>query len=714
MSLDSSSHSGHDARVGAALDEFLSLRQRGESISRSEWLRAHPDIADELARHLDILGLISPIDDPIETLLRRGVLQRSADGGCLAEVGLYRITGVLGQGGMGIVLDARHATLNRRVALKFLHPERIGDASAIARFVAEANSQDKLSHPNIVTLIDVFESAGVPVLVMEFVAGCSLDQRIRKEPLSLAAVRSIFTQVMQALEHAHGERVIHRDIKPGNILLSDPLGAAPQAKLADFGLARAETTSGPATNLTATYQIVGTAEYMAPEQVAGGAIDSRVDLYAAGVVLKKLIECANECRQRRALAALARDLTARDPDDRPPSATAVLRRLRGTRCVPAWAQLALTGAGAAAVIASISLASRPAASHWVSCEITNSERTQITLNDSKGGRSVFIPRMMESGGKLSDPLLVTLGDQSQIVFAGCNRGFLPNGGTLVAYNPDGGIRWGPIRIGSTFQWPDCTEDSTVWHVRHLCNGDLGLGGAPEIVIAANHIRDYPACISRVDAATGKVLATFWHCGQFCGVAVFPDLIGPGRPGIVGWGHANLLGGFKDGELHEGELQYGHWDQVWFVVILDPADMNGFGPPPIARTRWPAEPPPVTRLPLAYAMLDVPDDLKRQSRRRQRDDSGYAWPADNCVQIREVAPARVLPNGSAERPALEITLVSRDGECENVATPPLVVDRTLRFLGVLTEPIHQADLGRDVDFWERYWRVIVQNGEYVER
>lgn len=175
-----SSGTATDARIGAALDEFFREQRDGRRLPVDEWLAAHADLADRLKTHLELIGYFSNCEDPIAALIERGVLRATSSNGFRAEIENYRVVGVIGSGGMGVVMDARHATLNRRVALKFLLPQRIGDPLAVKRFISEARSLGRLNHPNIVTLIDVFEARGVPVLVMEYVDGTALDRRIRE------------------------------------------------------------------------------------------------------------------------------------------------------------------------------------------------------------------------------------------------------------------------------------------------------------------------------------------------------------------------------------------------------------------------------------------------------------------------------------------------------------------------------------------------------
>jgi hypothetical protein len=200
------------------------------------------------------------------------------------RVGRYEILGELGRGAAGQVYRAHDPKIGRLVAIKVLAPTPgAGEREAQewrARFLREAVAAGRLTHPNIVTVYDVGEEAGRPFLVMELVEGEALDARLAaRGPLPIDQVVSIGRQVAQGLDYAHRQGVIHRDIKPANILrLLD--GAV---KVADFGIAR---LSGA--EMTHTGQILGTPSYMAPEQVAGGKVDGRSDLFSLAAVLYEL------------------------------------------------------------------------------------------------------------------------------------------------------------------------------------------------------------------------------------------------------------------------------------------------------------------------------------------------------------------------------------------------------------------------------------------
>src|SRR4051812_35523170 len=176
----------------------------------------------------------------------------------------YEIQRLLGRGGMGAVYLARERLLDRAVAIKVLPYENASDESR-QRFVREARAVAQLAHPNIVPLLSFGETAGTLFYVMRFVDGESLEQRIRREaPLSPDVARAILSDIADALGEAHRLGIVHRDLKPDNVLIDRVTG---RALLTDFGVAR--HPSGAASTLTATGMIVGTPQYMSPEQATG-------------------------------------------------------------------------------------------------------------------------------------------------------------------------------------------------------------------------------------------------------------------------------------------------------------------------------------------------------------------------------------------------------------------------------------------------------------
>ena len=209
------------------------------------------------------------------------------DGG--RSVGRYRILGFLGAGAMGEVYLAEDPHIERKLAIKTVRlvgrPNEIEDRTK--RLLREARAAGRLLHPNIVTLFDAGETEGQLFLAFEFVEGTDLAGRMESgPPLSLREVLRIVRQVADALDYAHREGIVHRDIKPSNILLSTAGKAAGHVKVADFGIAK---VTGQSTELTMAGSVMGSPQYLSPEQIRGDDLDGRSDIFSLGVVLYELL-----------------------------------------------------------------------------------------------------------------------------------------------------------------------------------------------------------------------------------------------------------------------------------------------------------------------------------------------------------------------------------------------------------------------------------------
>ena len=200
----------------------------------------------------------------------------------------YRITGKLGTGGMGIVYEAEDVRLPRKVALKFLPEEFAEDPDAERHFQREADTIAQLNHPNICTIYEIDHFEGRSFIAMECVDGLNLKTYLARRELSTAAIVEISLQIAAALASAHAKGIVHRDIKPGNIIVSD----AGQVKVLDFGLARhfksTETEELGLEGSTIPGRPMGTANYMAPERILQLPLDPRSDLFSLGVVMYEM------------------------------------------------------------------------------------------------------------------------------------------------------------------------------------------------------------------------------------------------------------------------------------------------------------------------------------------------------------------------------------------------------------------------------------------
>jgi serine/threonine protein kinase len=200
-------------------------------------------------------------------------------------IGKYRIKGELGRGGMGAVYLAEQPGLGREVAIKELILSPAADPTALMRFLQEAQVMARTSHPNLVQVHDLEQIGDANYIVLEFVRGRSLRDRINLGPIPMPQTFAVMHGVLQALDYAHKRQIVHRDMKPENVLLSDE----GEVKVADFGIARLTDDSGAGSTATKTGTTVGTPQYMSPEQVASSKVDGRSDLYSAGIMFYELI-----------------------------------------------------------------------------------------------------------------------------------------------------------------------------------------------------------------------------------------------------------------------------------------------------------------------------------------------------------------------------------------------------------------------------------------
>ena len=211
------------------------------------------------------------------------------------KLGHFEVVGAIGQGGMGEVYKARDTRLDRTVAIKVLHGLVSSDPALRERFEREARAVSSLNHPHICTLYDVGSEGGVDFLVMEYLEGETLAERLKKGRLPLEQALRYGIEIVDALDNAHHHGVVHRDVKPGNVMLTSG-----GTKLFDFGLAKF-APSGPVIDgedsalptaekpLTEKGTILGTFQYMAPEQLEGREADSRTDLFSFGALLYEMV-----------------------------------------------------------------------------------------------------------------------------------------------------------------------------------------------------------------------------------------------------------------------------------------------------------------------------------------------------------------------------------------------------------------------------------------
>jgi serine/threonine-protein kinase len=207
-------------------------------------------------------------------------------------LGPYRILDKLGEGGMGQVLKAHHGSMDRLVALKVISRSRVSNPTAVARFYREVRAVAKLSHPNIVIAFDVSQAGDTHFLAMEYVEGIDLAHLVQQSgPLPIANACEYIRQAAIGLQHAHEKGLVHRDIKPGNLMVAQPdANGPPVIKVLDFGLARFESETIHAGRLTQLGKLVGTVDYIAPEQAQDARTAGiRADIYSLGCSLFYLL-----------------------------------------------------------------------------------------------------------------------------------------------------------------------------------------------------------------------------------------------------------------------------------------------------------------------------------------------------------------------------------------------------------------------------------------
>ncbi len=219
----------------------------------------------------------------------------------------FRLDEKIGSGGMSTVYRAYDPTLERWVAIKLMHRDMSDAPDQLERFRREARAVARLNHPNVVTVIDFGEDDGTPYIVLELVEGENLKQRIKRSgPLPTAEAVAYAIEIGRALSAAHGERLVHRDVKPQNVLI-DPEG---RAKVTDFGIARSLEVHG----LTATGRVLGTTDYVSPEQALGHDVSQQSDVYSLGIVLYEMLAGEPPFRAESQVAVAMKHVNEPIPD----------------------------------------------------------------------------------------------------------------------------------------------------------------------------------------------------------------------------------------------------------------------------------------------------------------------------------------------------------------------------------------------------------------
>jgi len=416
------------------------------------------------------------------------------------RLGPYEVDALLGAGGMGEVWKARDTRLGREVAIKILSPAVAQSDQFRARFEREARTISSLNHPNICTLFDVGQESGSHFLVMELIDGASLADRLLEGPLPLDQVLRFGAQIAEALDRAHKQGIVHRDLKPGNVMITKG-----GAKLLDFGLARSGTDAGfvvpdmmtEARPLTQEGTVLGTFQYMSPEQLAGEEADVRTDIFALGCVLYEMVTgqrafqgknktsligaiVSGEPRPISSLQPLAppmlehviRKCLAKDPDERWQSAHDIAEELKWTaeagsqagvaaptvrrrrsRETLAWALCAVLAAGVLASIAYFVAGRRGAPSRFYRSSIVlpsypdyysgpmaiapDGQSFAYAAQDATGRRILWVRRFGEAA-----PLALSSATEASVPFwsaDGQSLAYTGPGGKLHKVSSSGGV-----------------------------------------------------------------------------------------------------------------------------------------------------------------------------------------------------------------------------------------------------------------------------------
>jgi serine/threonine-protein kinase len=317
--------------IEEAVRQFVDAKWQGKEPDIDEFVRQYPGLERQIRQSIQD---VQKIDTLFASLVQadESDFENAAAGLELVgeKIGSFEIVEMIGRGGMGVVYLARDTKLDRSVAIKSIPPKLAGDSTTRTRFRREAKLLASLNHPNIAVIYEIIEQEeGAGYLILEYVQGETLAQRIAREPLKLEQAFSIGQQIAEAVSAAHEKGVVHRDLKPGNIKIT-PEG---KVKVLDFGLAKATSSQdkNQGTAITQPGRVIGTPAYMSPEHARGKPTDKRSDIWSFGCVLYEMLTGHSPFESDTATDTLAR-IIEREPDwemlpqDTPSNICVLLRR----------------------------------------------------------------------------------------------------------------------------------------------------------------------------------------------------------------------------------------------------------------------------------------------------------------------------------------------------------------------------------------------------
>jgi serine/threonine-protein kinase len=322
-----------DAVLDEAVEQFLATRLRGEGSDLEQFVRQYPGLEERIRQKVQNCQRVSSLFESLREVDESEFQHAEEDADLIGKrIGAFEITEVIGRGGMGVVYKGHDSRLDRFVAIKSMPVELQANSTARKRFTREAKLLASLNHPNIAVIYDIIEQdEGTGYLVLEYIPGQTLAERIAGKPLTLEDALSIGLQVAEAVSAAHENGVLHRDLKPSNIKVTPD----ERVKVLDFGLAKTSVSKSTTSEPTVTQEgrVIGTPAYMSPEQARGKPTDRRTDIWSFGCVLYEMLTGKVPFEGETTTDTIAR-IIEREPDwDRLPPTTPPNIRVLLRRCL---------------------------------------------------------------------------------------------------------------------------------------------------------------------------------------------------------------------------------------------------------------------------------------------------------------------------------------------------------------------------------------------